>query len=174
MKIKKLIVNNILALCLMISALFIFSACGDSPVEEKKEPISEKGKIYTVANKQTDITIHWGDDKDEHMEEIGSEQNAINAFATFTISFDNDGKVVISAEGRSDDARFYVINEYNVLEFYNSAEDATNGIGKLDDDYYSAEYKFSADKKVITVKTTISEKSVVNKTSVVIKLTANE
>ena len=164
---KKSILTYVLAIFLMIPAMFMLSACGES------KPISEKGKTYSVANKQTDITIHWGDDKATQLEEIGSEQNAIDSFATFSIAFDNDGKAVISAMGRSDESRFYAISENNVLGFYNTAKDATNGIGKLDYDYYNAEYTFSPDKKVITVKTSISDESVAHNSSVVIKLTVN-
>lgn len=162
---KKSILTYVLAICLIIPAMLMFTACG--------KPISEKGKTYSVANKKTDITIHWGDDKATQLEEIGSEENAINAFASFTISFDNDGKAVISAMGRSDESKFYAINENNVLGFYNTAEDAANGIGKCDDGFYNAEYTFSPDKKVITVKTSISDESIVHKSSVVIKLTVN-
>ena len=62
---KKSIWAFALALCLIIPAMFMMTACGN-------KSISEKGKTYTVLNKQSDITINWGDDKDTIMEEIGS------------------------------------------------------------------------------------------------------
>ena len=66
---KKSIWAFVLALCLIIPAMFMMTACGN-------KSISEKGVTYTVLNKQSDITINWGDDKDTIMEEIGSEENA--------------------------------------------------------------------------------------------------
>lgn len=165
---KKSILTYVLAICLIMPAMLMFTACG--------KPISEKGKKYSVANKNTDITIHWGDDKAAQLEEVGNEKNAKDVFASFTISFDNDGKVVISTSTFVDKGRFYVINEYNCIEFYDSKEDAENQVNRVTKDYLSAEYKFSADKKVITIKTSISDDSnetIVQKSSVVIKLTVN-
>lgn len=167
---KKSILTYVLAIFLMIPAMFMLSACG------KSKPISEKGKTYSVANKQTDITIHWGDDKAKQLEAVGTEEDAKNAFASFSIAFDNDGKVVISTPTFVDKGRFYVINEYNCIEFYDSKEDAENQVNRVTRDYFNAEYKFSVDKKVITIKTTISDdsdESIVQKSSVVIKLTVN-
>ena len=42
--------------------MFMMTACGN-------KSISEKGVTYTVLNKQSDITINWGDDKDTLIEE---------------------------------------------------------------------------------------------------------
>ncbi len=158
---KKSILSLILAICLIVPAMFMMTACGN-------KPISEKGKTYTVLNKQSDITINWGDDKDALMEEIGSEENAKAMSSTFILTFDENGGVKISTGGESDDGWFYVINEDNCIEFYNTKEDAENKLNRVTDDYLGAEYKFSADKRVITIKQQISAK-----TSVVIKLSAN-
>ena len=158
---KKSILSLILAICLIVPAMFIMTACGN-------KPISEKGKTYTVLNKQSDITINWGDDKDTLMKKVGSEENAKAAFSTFILTFDENGGVNISIGGLHGDERFYVINEYNCIEFYDTKEDAENKLNRVTDDYLGAEYKFSADKRVITIKQQISAK-----TSVVIKLSAN-
>ena len=158
---KKSIWAFVLALCLIIPAMFMMTACGN-------KSISEKGKTYTVLNKQSDITINWGDDKDTLIEEGGSEESAKAVFSTFVLIFDENGGVKISTGGESDDGWFYVINEYNCIEFYDTKEDAENKVNRVTDDYLGAEYKFSADKRVITIKQQISAK-----TSVVIKLSAN-
>lgn len=159
---KKSIWAFVLALCLIIPAMFMLSACGN-------KPISEKGKTYTVLNKQSDITINWGDDKDALMEEVGSEENAKAMCSTFILTFDENGGVNIFVGGdEHGDERFYVINEYNCIEFYDTKEDAENKVNRVTDDYLGAEYKFSADKRVITIKQQVSAK-----TSVVIKLSAN-
>lgn len=158
---KKSLLVLAMALCLIIPATFMLTACGN-------KPISEKGKTYTVLNKQSDITINWGDDKETLMEEVGSEENAKAMFSTFILTFDENGGVNLSIGGESDGGRFYVINEYNCIEFYNTKEDAENKFNRVTDDYLSAEYKFSADKRVITIKQQVSAK-----TSVVIKLSAN-
>ena len=157
---KKSIWAFVLALCLIIPAMFMMTACGN-------KSISEKGVTYTVLNKQSDITINWGDDKDTIMEEIGSEENAKAISSTFILTFDENGRVNISIGGEID-RRFYIINEYNCIEFYDTKEDAKNKLNRVTDDYLGAEYKFSADKRVITIKQQISAK-----TSVVIKLSAN-
>ena len=148
---KKSIWAFVSALCLIIPAMFMMTACGN-------KSISEKGVTYTVLNKQSDITINWGDDKETLMKEVGSEENAKAMFSTF---------INLSIGGESDGGRFYVINEYNCIEFYNTKEDAENKFNRVTDDYLSAEYKFSADKRVITITKRISAK-----TSVVIKLSA--
>lgn len=158
---KKSILSLILAICLIVPAMFIMTACGN-------KPISEKGKTYTVLNKQSDITINWGDDKDALMEEVGSEENAKAMFSTFILTFDENGGVNLSIGGGSDGGMFYVINEYNCIEFYDTKEDAENKVNRVTDDYYGAEYKFSADKRVITLKQQVS-----SKTSIEIKLSAN-
>lgn len=158
---KKSIWTFVLVLCLIIPAMFMMTACGN-------KSISEKGKTYTVLNKQSDITINWGDDKETLMEEVGSEENAKNVFSTFILTFDENGGVTLSIGGGSDGGRFYVINEYNCIEFYDTKEDAENKLNRVTDDYLGAEYKFSADKRVITIKQQVSAK-----TSVVIKLSAN-
>lgn len=158
---KKSIWAFVLALCLIIPAMFMMTACGN-------KSISEKGKTYTVLNKQSDVIINWGDDKDTLMEEVGNEENAKAAFSTFILTFDENGGVTIfvGGDGRGDE-RFYVINEDNCIEFYDTKEDAENKVNRVTDDYLSAEYKFSADKRVITIKNQVSAK-----TSVVIKLSA--
>ena len=158
---KKSIWAFVLALCLIIPAMFMMTACGN-------KSISEKGKTYTVLNKQSDITINWGDDKDTIMEEIGSEENAKAMLSSFILTFDENGGVNIFTGGEIDSGRFYIINEYNCIEFYDTKEDAENKLNRVTDDYLGAEYKFSADKRVITIKQQISAK-----TSVVIKLSAN-
>mgnify|MGYP001134132223 CR=1 FL=1 len=158
---KKSLLALAMALCLIIPATFMLTACGN-------KSISEKGKTYTVLNKQSDITINWGDDKETLMEEVGSEENAKAMCSTFILIFDENGGVKISTGGESDDGWFYVINEDNCIEFYNTQEDAENKLNRVTDDYLGAEYKFSADKRVITIKQQISAK-----TSVVIKLSAN-
>lgn len=158
---KKSLLALAMALCLIIPATFMLTACGN-------KSISEKGKTYTVLNKQSDITINWGDDKETLMEEVGSEENAKAMCSTFILTFDENGGVKISTGGESDDGWFYVINEDNCIEFYNTQEDAENKVNRVTDDYLGAEYKFSADKRVITIKQQISAK-----TSVVIKLSAN-
>lgn len=158
---KKSIWAFVLAICLIIPAMFMMTACGN-------KSISEKGKTYTVLNKQSDITINWGDDKETLMEEVGSEENAKAMCSTFILTFDENGGVNISVGGEIDRGRFYVINEDNCIEFYNTKEDAENKLNRVTDDYLGAEYKFSADKRVITIKQQISAK-----TSVVIKLSAN-
>ena len=158
---KKSIWAFVLAICLIIPAMFMMTACGN-------KSISEKGVTYTVLNKQSDITINWGDDKDTIMEEIGSEENAKAMSSTFILTFDENGGVNISIGGEIDSGRFYIINEDNCIEFYNTQEDAENKVNRVTDDYLGAEYKFSADKRVITIKQQISAK-----TSVVIKLSAN-
>lgn len=158
---KKSIWAFVLALCLIIPAMFMMTACGN-------KSISEKGKTYTVLNKQSDITINWGDDKETLMEEVGSEENAKAMCSTFILTFDENGGVNISVGGEIDRGRFYVINEDNCIEFYNTKGDAEKKLNRVTDDYLGAEYKFSADKRVITIKQQISAK-----TSVVIKLSAN-
>lgn len=158
---KKSFLSLILAICLIVPAMFMMTACGN-------KSISEKGKTYTVQNKQSDITINWGDDKETLMEEIGSEENAKAMFSTFILTFDENGGVTLSIGGGSDGGMFYVINEYDCIEFYDTKEDAENKLNRVTDDYFGAEYKFSADKRVITIKQQVSAK-----TSVVIKLSAN-
>ena len=160
MRQKKSIWVFVLALCLIVPSMFMMIACGN-------KPISEKGVTYTVVNKQSDITINWGDDKDTLIEEGGSEESAKAVFSTFVLIFDENDGVKISTGGESDDGWFYVINEDNCIEFYNTQEDAENKFNRVTDDYLSAEYKFSADKRVITITKRISAK-----TSVVIKLSA--
>ena len=157
---KKSIWVFVLALCLIVPSMFMMTACGN-------KPISEKGVTYTVVNKQSDVIINWGDDKDTLIEEGGSEESAKAVFSTFVLIFDENGGVKISTAGESDDGWFYVINEDNCIEFYNTQEDAENKFNRVTDDYLSAEYKFSADKRVITITKRISAK-----TSVVIKLSA--
>ena len=158
---KKSIWAFVLALCLIVPSMFMMTACGN-------KSISEKGVTYTVLNKQSDITINWGDDKDTIMEEIGSEENAKAMFSTFILTFDENGGVNIFIGGEIDSGRFYIINEYNCIEFYDTKEDAENKLNRVTDDYLGAEYKFSADKRVITIKQQVSAK-----TGVVIKLSAN-
>ncbi|MCI7003552.1 MAG: hypothetical protein MR904_04335, partial [Clostridia bacterium] len=101
---KKSIWVFVLALCLIVPSMFMMTACGN-------KPISEKGVTYTVVNKQSDITINWGDDKDTLIEEGGSEESAKAVFSTFVLIFDENGGVKISTGGESDDGWFYVINE---------------------------------------------------------------
>ena len=157
---KKSLLAFVLALCLIVPSMFMMTACGN-------KSISEKGVTYTVVNKQSDVIINWGDDKDTLIEEGGSEESAKAVFSTFVLIFDENGGVKISTAGESDDGWFYVINEDNCIEFYNTQEDAENKFNRVTDDYLSAEYKFSADKRVITITKRISAK-----TSVVIKLSA--
>ena len=89
---KKSILLLILAICLIVPAMFMMTACGN-------KSISEKGKTYTVLNKQSDITINWGDDKETLMEEVGSEENAKAMFSTFILTFDENGGVNLSIGG---------------------------------------------------------------------------
>lgn len=158
MKNKKSIIKYILAICLIIPTMFMLSACDNTP-------ISEKGKTYTVVNQQKDITFYWGDDKDTLIAEVGSEENAKVVFATFVISFEEEDKVKIFISGMSDGGMYYVINEYNCIEFYDTKEDAENRVNRVTEDYFGAEYKFSENKKTITIKQQVSPKS-----SVTIKL----
>lgn len=162
---KKSILSLILAIVMLIPAMFLFSACG--------QPIDEKGKTYTVKNVQKDIVFHWGDDKETLIKEVGSEENAKAVFGTWIIAFDDVDNVTISIAGGSDGELFYVINQYNCIEFYDTKADAENRVNRNTDDYFDAEYKFSADKRVITITHQVSDKAVSNKTSVVIKLTVN-
>lgn len=162
---KKSILSLILAIVMLIPAIFMLSACG--------QPINEKGKTYTVKNAQKDIIFYWGDDKETLMKEVGTEENAKSVFGTWRIVFDDADNVTIFIADGSDGELFYVINEYNCIEFYDTKADAENRVNRLTDDYFSAEYKFSADKKVITITHQVSDKAVSNKTSVVIKLTVN-
>lgn len=163
---KKSVLSIILAIFMFIPAMFLLTACGDVP--PNSEPISEKGKIYSVQNKQSDVVFYWGDDKDSLMEEVGSEENARTVFSTFTVTFDEEEKVIVSISGLSDGGLFYVINDFNCIEFYDTKEDAENRANRVTDDYYNAEYKFSEDKKVITIKQQVS-----TKTSIILKLSAN-
>lgn len=163
MKNKKSILSLILAIVMLIPAMFMFTACDKGDAQ-----ISEKGKIYSVANKQKDIIFYWGDDKDTLMKEIVSEENARIVFSTFTLTFDENEKVTISISGADDGGMYYVINEYNCIEFYDTKEDAENRINKVTDDYFGAVYEFSANKKFITIKQQVSAK-----TSVIIRLSAN-
>lgn len=155
---KKSILSLILAVFLIIPAMFMFTACGN-------KPISEKGKTYSVQNKQKDVTIKWGDDKDELIEAEGSEENLINGLATFSIIFSEDGKVSISFGGGKDEGKYYAIDEDNYLEFYESAENAENRSERLTGDYFSAKYKFSKDKKTITITTQVGKSEVTIKLS---------
>lgn len=160
---KKSIWTFVLAVCLIVPMMFMLTACGN-------KTISEKGKTYSVANKQTDITFNWGSDKDAILEADGflTEDSAKVPYSTFIIAFDENGGVTISFGGRSDTGKFYVINGNNYIEFYGSKEDAENKEHRLTMEYLGAEYKFSADKKFITVRSQLSDES-----SVVMKLSAN-
>lgn len=158
---KKSIWAFVLAIFLFVPSMFMMTACGS-------KPISEKGVTYTVVNKQSDVIINWGDDKETLMEEVGSEENAKAMLSTFILAFDENGGVTLSICGEIDSGRFYIINEYNCIEFYNTKEDAENRLNRVTDDYFGAEYKFSADKRVTTIKQQLSPK-----TGVAIKLSAN-
>lgn len=158
---KRSILSLILAVCLIIPAMFMLTACDG-------KQISEKGRTYSVQNKEKDIVFQWGDDKDALLEEVGSEEDAKTAFSTFTLTFDENDNVTISFGGIRDSGRFYVINEDNNIEFYDTKEDAENKVNRVKDDYLGAEYKFSADRKTVTIKQQIS-----TKTKIEIKLTVN-
>lgn len=125
---------------------YILSASGSTGGETT---VGETGKKYAIKTPDTDITAT------ENVKEIASLRPL---YSQISVTFDQEGKVQLYlGPGLVGDWCYYVVNEENCLEFYETKEDAEAGTNKRTDDYLGWRYAFDAERKTLTITIPYSE-----------------
>lgn len=138
------------------------------------EAVTEAGKTYTVKNGAADVHLLWGDDKDERLDEMETDEDTIKAgYTAATATFDSEGKMTLNfgygAGGVI--SAYYTLAEDGRVRLYPTAEDAANGTNEQTAGD-GVIYTLSADRLHLTVRFVISAESVVNKSVLEIVMTA--
>lgn len=156
MKLKKNIFSFILAICLIVPAMFALTACGENnpPAPDPEATvISEHGRTYTVANAETDVTIDWANQEEQELfNNVYRPENQYKAdVATSTVAFNHKGQITFDLHNEVDATKYYTIGENNKLSFYEEKEHTT----RLTDSQFAYDYQFNNTKDKLTITFTL-------------------